>query len=155
MSKKPNPPKRETTQFIEDEIFKERIRKENMNQVDYEVFQPSLDSLREATPDKPGIDSFCSRLYSQSKTKAIDDDDDDSPEFQTFKHTMFMTSRDVSPQQKYSEPLTTTMEIGWEQTDYKPFKSMFDHRHKKTDITSLPSKWDPNANVMTVKSKPK
>ena len=101
-------PKRETTQFIEDEIFKERIRKENMNQVDYEVFQPSLDSLREATPDKPGIDSFCSRLYSQSKEKAIDDDDD-SPEFQTFKHTMFMTSRDVSPQQKYSEPLTTTM----------------------------------------------
>jgi hypothetical protein len=31
---------------------------------------------------------------------------------------------------------------------------MFDHSHKSTEITLLPSRWDPNANVMTVKDKP-
>ena len=152
MSKKVEPPKRETNQYIEDELLKERIRKENSHIIDYDTFQPSLDSLREATPDKPGIDSFCSRQYFKTQTR---DAEIETPEEQTFRKTLFMTSRDTGPRDKYKEPMTTTMEIGWDQNDIKPFKSMFDHRHRKTDTTSLPSKWDPQANVMTVKDKPK
>ncbi|OHS96160.1 hypothetical protein TRFO_10061 [Tritrichomonas foetus] len=142
-------PKRETTAFIQDEIQKERIRKENMYQVEFSEFRPSLESLREATPDKPGIDSFCSRQY--FKTRSVEDDEED----EMIRKTLNITSKDDDPHLKYKEPMTTTMELGWDQYEMKPFKSMFDHRHKKTDITALPSKWDPNANVMTVKDRPK
>jgi hypothetical protein len=46
------------------------------------------------------------------------------------------------------------MDYGWDQFDVPRFKSMFSHNYLKTEITMLPSKWDPNANVMTVKAKP-
>lgn len=147
MAQKDPPPKREKSPFIEDAILRETVRKENMFAKEFSEFQPSLFSLREATPDKPLVKSFCSTPH---------DEDYEDEQSVKFRSTLHMTSRDTDPRLKYDFPPTTTMEIGWDPEFYQPRKSMFDHRKVKTDITMLPSRWDPNANVMTVKeAKPK
>jgi hypothetical protein len=146
MAKKDPPPRREKLPFIEDSILKETVKKEIRYQKEFTDFCPSLLSLEEATPDKPLVDSFCSRLYSRP-----DEEDELGAQL---RGTLSIQRRDTAPHFKYREPLTTSMEIGWDQYDVPRFKSMFNHNRMKTEITMLPSKWDPNANTMTVKEKP-
>jgi hypothetical protein len=145
MAKKEPPPKREKIPIVEDCILRETVRKELQSQKEFTDFCPSLASLEEATPDKPLVDSFCSRLYSRP-------DQEDALGAQ-LRHTLSIARRDTAPHFKYREPLTTSMEIGWDQYDVPRFRSMFNHNRTKTEITMLPSRWDPNANVMTVKEK--
>lgn len=146
MSKKEPAPRAERSPFVQDAILRETVRKEGMFQKDFTEFHPSFDMLREATPDKPLVSSFCSNPH-------IYDDDDD----EELRKTLHVTTREIDddPHSKYSMPMTTSQEIGWDAREYSMMrKSMFDHRHKKTDVTTLPSKWDPAANVMKVQSKP-
>jgi hypothetical protein len=145
-TKKEPPPKRQRSQFVEDEILKETVRKETRYRRDFTEFSPSLHSLMEATPDKPLVDSFASRLYSRP-------DEEDEVETQ-LRGTLRVDAREAPPRYKYKDPPTTSMEIGWDQYDVPRFRSMFNHNRTKTEITMLPSRWDPNANVMTVKAKP-
>ena len=143
MTAKKEYPKRETTPFIQDEIQKERIRRELAMQVEYTEFRPSLEALYEPTPDKPGIDSFCSRQYFKpAGAQELDAEDEE------LLRTISLAAHDLDPRNRYKEPPTTTLEIGWDQTDYKPFESMFNHKHKKTDISNLPSRNDPFAIAM-------
>jgi hypothetical protein len=146
-SKKEPPPRRERSVFVEDSIMRERVRKEMMYQTDRAEFAPSLDSLKSATPDKPLVDSFCSRLYTHPEL--------DSEEEVQLRSTLNIVRRTLPPHDKFREPLTTSMEYGWDQYDVPSFKSIFDHRRPKTDVTTMPSKWDPDANVMTVKDRKK
>jgi hypothetical protein len=146
MTKKEAPPRREKIPFIEDSILKETVRKEMRYQREFTDFRPSLRSLEEATPDKPLIDSFCSRLYSHP-------DAEDAVGTQ-LRHSLAIERRDVAPYAKYARPMTTSMEYGWDQYSVPRMQSMFNHNRRKTEITMLPSRWDPNANAMTVKEKP-
>ena len=147
MSKAP-PPKRERSPFVNDAIMRETVRKEMMFQKDFGEFQPSVTSLREATPDKPLVDSFVSKLWLHPEVENEGEDEE-------MKKTLNVTRKEMLPRDLYKEPLTTSMEVGWDQFDVPRFRSMFDFHHKKTDITMNPSRWDPNANVMTVKDKPR
>jgi hypothetical protein len=144
--KKEPPPKREKIPFIEDSILKETVKKELRYQLTFTDFHPSIWALTGATPDKPLVDSFASRLYSRP-------DEEDSLESE-LRTTLGITSRTLEPRFRFRDPMTTSMDYGWDQFTVPRFKSMFDHRHKSTEITQLPSRWDPNANVMTVKDKP-
>jgi hypothetical protein len=143
MAAKEPPPRREKIPFVEDQILKETVRKELRYQREFTDFRPSLESLSEATPDKPLVDSFCSRLYSRP-------DAEDALGTQ-LRHSLSVERRDTLPQIKYPAPLTTSMEYGWDQYTVPRMKSMFNHNRMKTEITMLPSRYDPNANVMTVK----
>jgi len=127
--------------FVEDAILRETVKKESMFHRDYTEFHPSIHSLYEATPDKPLVSSLCSKPFEQGGELE-----------ESLKKTLNMNSKDIPPQKKYPFPQTTSQEIGWDINDFNS-KSLFDHKHKKTDVTSLPSKWDPNANVMATKSK--
>ena len=148
MKSKPAPSQRDKSPFVNDAIMRETVRKQMMYEKDFGEFQPSITSLREATPDKPLIDSFVSKLWLHPE---VEDEKDD----EEMKATLNVTRRAMMPHDLYKEPLTTSMELGWDQYDVPRFKSMFDFHHKKTDITSQPSRWDPHANVMTVKDKPR
>jgi hypothetical protein len=145
-AKKDPPPRREKIPFIEDSILKETVKKEMRYQRAFTEFHPSVLTLDGATPDKPLIDSYASRLYSKR-----DEEDDVERELRT---TLGITSRTLEPRHRFRDPMTTSMDYGWDQATVPQFRSMFDHRRKSTEITQLPSKWDPNANVMTVKDKP-
>ena len=149
--KKGPPPREERTALVNDAILRETVRREMMWQKDYTEFQPSLSSLREATPDKPLVDSFVGRLWTHPEEANRGETEEDV----RMRTTLNVTRRDMVPRDKYREPITTSMELGWDQFDVPRFKSMFDHNHKKTDITMNPSRWDPNANVMTVKDNPR
>jgi hypothetical protein len=146
MAKKEPPPKREKLPYIEDAILRETVKQEIKFQKEFTDFHPSIYAVTGATPDKPLIDSFCSRLWS-----GPDKEDELGA---SLRATLSISRRDELPHFKYKEPLTTQMELGWDQYDVPRFKSMFNHNRMKTEITMLPSRWDPNANVMTVKDKP-
>lgn len=136
MSKEPKKTREPTerSQFIEDAILRETVKMEKRFHKDYTVFQPSLESLKEATPDKPLVSSFCS-----SKR-----DEDINEEDQKMLKTLHMDTISEDPKKKYKFPLTTSQEIGWDAYDYKP-KSIFNHRHHSTDITTTPTHYDPLA----------
>jgi hypothetical protein len=144
--KKDPPPKRQKIPFIEDEILKETVRKELRYQLTFTEFSPSLDALTGATPEKSLVGSFASRQYSH-------DDEEDDTEC-SLRASLRITTRTLGPRSRFRDPMATSMDSGWDQFDVPPFRSMFDHRHKATDVTLLPSRWDPNANMMTVKDKP-
>lgn len=137
MTDKKGGPRVERSQFVNDAILRETVKMENKYHKDFVEFHPSLNALNEPTPDKPGIKSFCSEPHNE------DDEMDEEMMTTLGIHTR---SIDDNPHSKYRTPMTTSMEIGWDATEYGQFKSMFDHRIKKTDVTQNPSKWDPNAN---------
>ena len=119
--------------FVEDAVLRETVKKESMFHKDYTEFHPSIHSLRDATPDKPLVNSLCSRPLPKEG------------EFEeTLKDTLKLKTCDLPPQKKYSFPQTTSQEIGWDISNY-PQKSLFDHRHKQTDVTISPyAKWEPS-----------
>lgn len=135
-------PREELSAFIKDAILKENAKKEWQNHVEFTEFQPSLATLKEATPDKPCIRSFCSNPESLDFT----------PEDLEMIKTLCMDRTKLNPNQKYPFPVTTAQEIGWDVDDYNP-KSLFDHRHKKSDITMMPTKWNPKTSADTSKDK--
>jgi hypothetical protein len=140
------PPKREKIPFVEDTILRETVKKETFYARPFTEFRPSLASLSASTHDKPLVDTYASRLYARQ-------DREDEVETQ-LRNSLGVTTRDLPLHQRYNGPVTTSMDYGWYQHEVPGFKSMFDHRRMKTEITMLPSRWDPNANVMTVKEKP-
>jgi hypothetical protein len=145
-AKKEPPPKRQKIPFVEDAILKETVKKEMHYQLTFTDFHPSVWALTGASPDKPLVDSFASRLYSRP-----DAEDDVEREL---RKSLGITSRTVHPRHRFRDPVTTSMDYGWDQFTVPRFRSMFDHRHRSTEITLLPSRWDPDANVMTVKENP-
>ena len=122
----------EKNALVEDAIRKETIKMENRFRKDFTEFQPSLSSLRDATPDKPLVNSFCSSKH----------DDDFTQEDLDMLKTLHMDKKESDPRKKYPFPMTTSQEIGWDAYEYKP-RSIFDHRHHSTDITTLPTHYDP------------
>ena len=126
-------PKREpVSQFVQDAIIRETIKKENEFQVEFEEFHPSFSSLSDATPDKPLVSTFFSK-----KQEDIDEDD---PEFDYIKNTVLMNSGMVERSTKGKFPQTTSQEYGWLVQNKPVTRNVFDYKHKKTDVTMLPSR---------------
>ena len=123
----------EKNALVEAAILRETVKMENRYRKDFTEFQPSLTSLREATPDKPLINSFCS---SQHKDDEITDED------REMLKTLHMDKKESDPKKKYQFPMTTSQEIGWDAYEYRP-KSIFNFRHHNTDITTTPTHYDP------------
>ena len=140
MTKKP-PATEERTQFIQDAILRETVKMENRYHRDFVDFYPSINALKDATPDKPGVHSFCSDVHN--------DDDLDDEMMKTLSIKDRTSGYDLHT--KYQVPMTTSMEIGWDIAEFGQYKSMFDHRHRNTDVTNQPSKWDPSANPVAAK----
>mgnify|MGYP001037931849 CR=1 FL=1 len=138
MKTKVIPPVETRSPFVDDAILKERVKKETMHHKTFEEFSPSPWTLTECTPDKPLVRSLCS--------------DPPPPEDEltvSLRSTLHLRGPKTRPRDVYDYPQTTSMEIGWDAFEPSRHRSMFDHRHKKTDITTLPSKWDPHANTVT------
>ena len=123
----------EKNALADDAILRETVKMENRYRREFTEFQPSLMSLRDATPDKPLIRSFCSSQHQ---------DDDFTEEDKQMLKTLHMDVKETDPKKKYAFPMTTSQEIGWDAYEYKP-RSIFDHRHRNTDITTTPTHYDP------------
>ena len=124
----------EKNPLIEDAILRETVKQERRFHRDFGEFQPSIASLRDATPDKPLVSSFCSSKH----------EDEHTEEDEKMLKTLRMDTKTLDPKDKYPFPVTTSQEIGWDVYDYRP-KSIFNFKHLNTDVTKSPTHYDPLA----------